>query len=110
MAEVYRVIIQPEFVETMESAFNYIAADSIERARDWATSLMEAVYSLSEFPIRCPLAREQEEFVDETRQLLYGKRPGVYRTLFTINDGMVNVHHLRHGARQMKIVLDDERD
>ena len=34
------------------------------------------------------------------RQLLYGKRPHLYRILFTIDGDVVYVLRIRHGRRQ----------
>jgi hypothetical protein len=39
-------------------------------------------------------------FPFEVRHLLYGRRPHVYRILFTIEDLTVYVLHIRHGRRQ----------
>jgi hypothetical protein len=42
---------------------------------------------------------ENEYAEEEIRQLLYGRRRGVYRILFTIEGDMVSVLTVRHGAR-----------
>jgi hypothetical protein len=34
------------------------------------------------------------------RHLLYGRRPHVYRILFTIESDVVQVLHIRHGRRR----------
>ncbi len=51
-------------------------------------------------PHRCPLAPENEEFEDEVRQHLYGKRDNKYRILFSIMDAEVQILHIRHGKRR----------
>jgi len=66
----------------------------------WFQGLRESITSLSEFPRRCPLAPENEEFPFEVRQLLYGNRPHAYRILFTIENDTVTILHIRHGRRQ----------
>ena len=38
--------------------------------------------------------------VPEIRQLLYGRRGGVYRVLFTITGRDIRVLHIRHAARE----------
>ena len=48
----------------------------------------------------CPLAPENDEFEEEIRELLYGKRQHRYRILFTIREQAVVVLHIRHGARE----------
>lgn len=74
MADQYRIILQPEAYEGMESAYAYIARDSPERAREWAAGLMDAIDSLKALPERCSLAPENAYFSQEIRQLLYGNR------------------------------------
>jgi hypothetical protein len=61
---------------------------------------MEAIDSLKENPERCPLAPEADAFEVAIRQLLYGKRAGIYRILFTVHGSVVRVHHIRHGAQK----------
>ena len=100
MPDEYRIILQPEAYEGMESAYRYIEQDSPERAHQWATGLMEAINSLATFPARCPLAPENEFFPQEIRQLLYGKGRGTYRVLFTIKGTTVSILHIRHSAQQ----------
>ena len=66
----------------------------------WFVGLEEAIASLATFPERCPIAPENTEFPFEVRQLLYGRKPHVYRVLFTIDHETVYVLHIRHGRRQ----------
>lgn len=100
MAENYRIILQPEVYEGMESAYKYIEQESPESAHRWATGLMDAIDSLQTFPGRCSLAPENAFFPQEIRQLLYGKGRSVYRILFTIRDDTVSLLHIRHGAQE----------
>ncbi len=58
-----------------------------------------ALNSLTEFPDRWGLAPENDAVEPEVRQLLYGKRSGVYRALFTLTGQEVRVLHIRHAAR-----------
>jgi plasmid stabilization system protein ParE len=66
----------------------------------WFRKLREEIASLSELPQRCPLAPENKEFPFEVRQLLYGRKPHLYRVLFTIEGDTVVVLHIRHGRRR----------
>jgi plasmid stabilization system protein ParE len=66
----------------------------------WFVALQDAIASLAESPQRCPLAPENAAFPFEVRHLLYGRRPNVYRILFTIEDQTVYILHIRHGRRQ----------
>jgi plasmid stabilization system protein ParE len=66
----------------------------------WFQGLREAVASLAHSPQRCALAPENAAFSFEVWQLLYGRKPHVYRVLFTIEGNTVSVLHIRHGRRQ----------
>src|SRR5947209_161716 len=43
LAKEYRIILQPEAYEGMQSAYEYIEQHSPEHAHDWATGLMDAI-------------------------------------------------------------------
>ena len=96
----YRVITQPPAENEIEEAVRWIAKESPARAVKWYMGLVNAIGSLSTFPERCPLAPEDDAFEEEIRQLLFGKRHGVYRVLFTIRGQTVYVLHVRHSARE----------
>ena len=61
----------------------------------WFLELEDAIASLASFPEGCTLAPESSCFPFQVRQLLYGRRPHVYRILYTIED-----LHIRHGHRK----------
>lgn len=73
-----------------------------------------AFLSLSQMPKRCPLARENEYFSQEIRQLLYGRGRNSYRVLFTILEGQevstVRILHIRHAAQQTLGKAPEEPD
>jgi plasmid stabilization system protein ParE len=66
----------------------------------WFQGLHQAVATLADSPRRCSLAPENAVFPFEVRHLLYGRKPHVYRIIFTIEDNTVFVLHVRHGRRQ----------
>ena len=59
-----------------------------------------AVATLADSPQCCALTPENAVFPFEVRHLLYGRKPHVYRIIFTIEDNTVSVLHIRHGRRQ----------
>ncbi len=65
----------------------------------WFLGLEASINSLAENPHRCSLAPENRAFPFEVRQLLYGRKPHVYRILFAIRDDTVYILHIRHGRR-----------
>ena len=74
---------------------------SPENAEKWFDGLIDAIESLHKSPKRCSLALENEVFLEEIRQLLYGKGRNTYRILFTVSEQVVDVLHIRHSARQL---------
>ena len=88
-----------------DSAFLLLSRiTSPEKARQWYEGLLRAIESLSKMPKRCPLARENQNFSPEIRQLIYGRGRNSYRILFTIvesNEAVtVRILHIRHAAQQ----------
>jgi plasmid stabilization system protein ParE len=69
-------------------------------AERWFVALREAIASLSTLPTRCPVSAESRDSPVEVRQLLYGRKPHVYRILFTLDRDVVQVLHIRHGRRR----------
>jgi plasmid stabilization system protein ParE len=66
----------------------------------WFLTLEEEIASLATFPERAPLAPESARFPFEVRQLLYGRKPHVYRILYSIEGETVRVLHIRHARRR----------
>lgn len=99
----YRVEISSIAEEEADKTFLSLSQIlSLETAKQWYKGLLKAIESLSEMPKRCPLARENEYFSQEIRQLLYGRGRNIYRILFTVieNQGVVRILHIRYGAQQ----------
>ena len=63
-----------------------------QQAQKWVRELRTAVFQqLAVVPKAFPLAPEDEEFVEEIRQMIAGR----YRILFTIKGRTVHVLHIR---------------
>lgn len=73
---------------------------SPETAHKWFNGITRAIGSLDRNPKRCRLAPENDYFLHEIRQLLFGRRHGQYRVLFTIEENSVVILHIRHSARR----------
>jgi plasmid stabilization system protein ParE len=77
---------------------------SVPQGKAWYSGLLTAIDSLSVMPSRCPLARENQYFSQEIRQLLYGRGKNTYRVLFTILDSetisTVRILRIRYGSQQ----------
>jgi toxin ParE1/3/4 len=77
------------------------AAESPAAAR-WYNGLEDAVYALGAHPNRCPVAPESRKLKRKLRNLLYGKKPHVYRVIYEVEEQRQTVWVLtiRHGARK----------
>ena len=58
------------------------------------------INTLKTSPHRCPVDPDSAAYGTEVRVLLYGKRQGVYRVLFTIRGDAVFVLTVRHSAQR----------
>jgi plasmid stabilization system protein ParE len=96
----YRIIIQSSAWDEIREAYRWLYERSPTAANRWRSGLLRAVLSLETHPRRCPLAPENDSFGEEIRQLLYGRRWGVYRILFVVEEDIVSVLYVRHSARQ----------
>jgi plasmid stabilization system protein ParE len=101
----YRIEIASIAEAEVDQAFLWTAQQvSQEAAGRWYQGLLQAIESLAEMPRRCPLARENDDFSQEIRQLLYGKGRSKYRVLFTVIEDLENptvrILHMRHAAQQ----------
>ena len=96
----YRVLIEPPARDNIDEACLWIAERNPSAAVKWFNGLEQAIQTLEDFPHRFPLAGESKAFDVEIRQLVYGKRVGAYRVLFTIAEDAVHVLHVRHGRRR----------
>jgi len=95
----YAVHITARALADVEKALNWLERQSPQSAARWHARLLEKVATLETFPERCALAAEPEDLGIELHELLFGKRQGVYRILFTIEAQTVNVLHIRHASR-----------
>ncbi|ASC73518.1 hypothetical protein XM38_044850 [Halomicronema hongdechloris C2206] len=101
----YRIEISSVAEAEADGAFLRLSkVTSPAKASQWYSGLLQAIESLSQMPKRCPLAREDEYFSREIRQLLYGRGRNSYRILFTVLEGQntstARILHIRHASQQ----------
>jgi plasmid stabilization system protein ParE len=101
----YRIEISSVAEAEADGAFLRLSQiTSPSKASKWYSGLLQAIESLVQMPKRCSLARENEYFSQEIRQLVYGRGRNSYRVLFTILEGQevstVRILHIRHAAQQ----------
>ncbi|MBD2312662.1 type II toxin-antitoxin system RelE/ParE family toxin [Desertifilum sp. FACHB-1129] len=98
----YRIEISSIATAEVDSAFLRLSqVTSPSQASQWYSGLLKAIESLSTMPKRCPLAKENEYFSQEIRQLLYGQKRNLYRILFTVLEEVstVRILHIRHSSQ-----------
>jgi plasmid stabilization system protein ParE len=96
----YRVSLTGRAARDIDEALARLCGQgAVSAASRWYVRLMAAFATLEREPQRCPIAPESEEIGIELRELHFGRRRGVYRILFTIEERAVNVVHIRHSAR-----------
>jgi len=97
----HSVFITARALEEIDQALDWLARQSETAARRWHERLMEAVRSLEHQPERCEIAPEGDWFGADIRQLLFGRRSGVYRILFVIRKNKVYILRVRHSAQAL---------
>ena len=95
----YRLQIQPRARAGAMMGFHWYFQKSPEAAERWMVGLSKTITSLIKNPEIHPIAEtESEQSGFAIRESLFGRRPHVYRVLFTIDADMVNVIAVRHSA------------
>ena len=95
----FRVEVTAAAKTQIQDVYHWYKRNVPSSADPWLNGLLESLTTLKQFPGRCPLAPEHNEFQEEVRQLLYGKRSNAYRILFTIQNQTVYILHVRHSAK-----------
>jgi plasmid stabilization system protein ParE len=96
----YRVVFTARARADAIKQFHFLADRSPAAAARWYTGLEKAIAKLSKMPERHPVAEDESEQVGiPLRQMLYGRLPGVFRILFSIEGDTVTLHFIRHSAQ-----------
>jgi plasmid stabilization system protein ParE len=96
----YRIVFTPRARADAIEALRWIAERSPDAAARWYAGLEKAIAKLGNDPEHHPVAEEESERLGITiRQVLYGRRRGVYRILFSVEAETVYLHYIRHSAR-----------
>jgi toxin ParE1/3/4 len=96
----YRIVVTARARADAIEAFRWIAERSPDAAARWYAGVQKALAKLSKLPELNPVAEEESEQVGITlRQMLYGRRPNVYRILYSVEGDTVNLHYVRHSAQ-----------
>jgi len=96
----YRVQLQPPAEQDLEEAYLWAAKHAPETAARWLLRFHESLGTLSSSPERCGLAPEHRKLNRQLRQLLYGKKPNVFRAIFLVDGEIVRILRIRRASRR----------
>ncbi len=99
MTKRYKVNLTQLAQKDLEQIYYYIAADSINNARNFIIELEKKMDSLNTIPERHPLISENEYFGTDYRHLIYKK----YRIVYRISEKTVFILRVIHGAMLLDI-------
>ena len=105
----YRVKLQRLAASDLQAYFEYVAQFSRPDAIRWLDRFHAAMQTLDQRPDRCSWARENGLIDVELRELLFGKRPSVFRVIFTIDAETVRILRIQRGQRS-PLSRDELRD
>lgn len=103
----YAVIVTPSGKADIYTINAWLLENYPNVADKWLWETSKAVASLAKSPERCAVSQESDAFDVEVRQLLYGKKPHVYRVLFSIQQTQVFILRVRH-TKQKSLLGDAE--
>jgi plasmid stabilization system protein ParE len=95
----YRVVVTAAAKQDLRNAYLWAAERAPHTAALWLQRFETELRKLADFPERCQLAHENAYVEAEIRQLIFGRRQGAYRVLFTIVGDEVQVLHIRRAVR-----------
>jgi plasmid stabilization system protein ParE len=84
----------------LEEAYVWALQHAPLTAKEWRERFLQALLSLADTPERCAFAAEEKKLRCGLRQFLFGKKPNVFRVLFTIADAEVRILTIRRAARR----------
>ncbi len=103
---IFEVRLQTNALQDLDAAYQYAASHAPDPAAQWLGRFKVALKSLEHNPERCPLAPESRRSSRELREFLFGKRPFVFRVIFTVDGDAVRI--LRICRAQRKLLTQDE--
>lgn len=100
-----RVIVLPNAKANLYSYYLHAAKHAPVTAARWMERFESAIESLASLPERWPLAPE-DKLLNRQSQMLFGKRPNVYRVFFWVIKDRVEVLHVRRAAMDLASLTD----
>ena len=98
--QTFDVVIHSHAVEDMRRAYKFVFKNAPNTVTKWFDRLQSHIQTLSYQPQRCPIARESKRVSIEVRELHFGRRPNVFRILFTIDEATVRILKIVRAQRR----------
>jgi len=96
----HQVIIHTDAIGDLRRYYRRAYADAPTESTAWYRRLLATTKSLQCLPHRCPIARESSRVFFEVRELLFGRKPNVFRLLFTIDGDKVRILRIVRAQRR----------
>jgi len=96
----FRVLLQRLALEDLREAYEWASRHAPHTAARWLDRFQDSLNTLGSNPHRCPLAYENGKVAVEVREFHFGKRPAVFRVIFTIEADAVRVLRIRRSQRR----------
>lgn len=96
----FTVRLQPAALEDLDAAYLFAASHAPKAAGKWLERFHQALQTLQHRPDRCPLAPESRRSSRVLREFLYGRRPNVYRAIYTLDGTTVWILRIRRAQRR----------
>lgn len=96
----YRVVLQRLARNDLREAYQRAASRAPRTAARWLDRFQQSLDTLERNPQRCSFARQNGKVDVEVREYLLGKRPHVFRVIFTIDRDTVRVLRVRRAQRR----------
>ena len=96
----YQVRITRKAEHDIDAALNWFRENLAEAAANrWFANLLRKIDTLESLPTRCGMAAESDEMGVELRELMFGRRPAIYRIVFLTDGAVVHILRIRHRRR-----------
>ena len=102
----FQVRLQTAAMHDLDAAWQYAVSHAADAAARWLGRFKAALKTLEHNPERCPLAPESLKSTRQLREFLFGKRPFVFRVIFTVDGDTVRI--LRICRAQRRLLTQDE--
>ncbi|MHB8865985.1 MAG: type II toxin-antitoxin system RelE/ParE family toxin [Pirellulaceae bacterium] len=96
----YDVVLQGHARRDIWETHAWIAKRAPVAADTWLNRLQAKIKTLEERPDRCPVITERARLSFDVRELLYGRKPHIFRIIFVIDGSRVRVLRVRRGQRR----------